>query len=270
MPRHQLDKGLANAEQLSMTPLRTTRSPPDLRVKRRSLKSLVVRDWLAEAISNGVFARGELLPSEHVLMGRFDVCRATVRQALQTLCRWGIVTARHGKGYYVSRLTAVSNLERLQSFGEMMAPLGLATRSNVIELGDFAACKDVAAALAIELHSPVTRIVRTRIAGGTVISLDVSFFPVDIGQQLFKLDLTNNDVFLLLEQQLGLELGYADLQIDTAACEPSYARHLGVGEQDTVLRMRRLSHDGSGRAIDYERIYARLDALRFCLRVARW
>lgn len=270
MPRQQLHDDLVKDSLDGRTIPFSARSPSHVSKGRRARKSTAVRDWLAGAIADGVYGRGEQLPSEHELMERFNVCRATVRQALQALCRPGIIQAHQGKGYYVSRLKAVSNLERLQSFGEMMAPLGIATRSNVIELSEVAACKDVAAALAVAPNTRVTRIVRTRIAGGTVVSLDISFFPVEIGRPLAKLDLANNDIFLLLEQQLGLELGYADLEIDSVECEAPHAAHLGVAEHEAVLRMRRLSRDGCGRAIDYEHIYARLDALRFRLRVARW
>jgi GntR family transcriptional regulator len=116
----------------------------------------------------------------------------------------------------------------------------------------------------------VTRIVRLRIAGGTVVSLDTSFFPVDVGRQLTKLDLESQDVFLLLEGRLGIELGYADLRIDVVAASEREASLLGVSPAEQVLRIRRLTHDACGRGIDYEWLYARLDAMQFHARLGRW
>jgi GntR family transcriptional regulator len=238
--------------------------------KGRTPKYVAIRDWLSRRIASGAFARGEQLPSEHDLMARFSVSRVTVRQALDDLRRAGIIDAHRGKGYFVSRLTAVHNLQRLQSFGEIMAPLGVETRSDVIEIVEEPASRDVAEALSAACGAPVTRIVRLRIAGGTVVSLDISFFPLEIGRQLAALDLASQDIFILLERLLGIELAYADLTIDVVAAPEREAKLLGVAPGQHVLRIRRLTHDTRGCGIDYERIYARLDAMQFQARLGRW
>lgn len=250
-----------------MMPAIDTSKPP--RRTKKAPKYLAIRDWLVDRIARGEVARGAQLPSEHDLMARFGVSRVTARQALDELRSLGLVESRRGKGHFVSRLTAVHSLQRLQSFGEMMAPLGVATHSNVLELIETPATNDVAAALRIAGGTSVTRIVRTRLAASTVVSLDVSFFPVDVGRELARLDLAREDIFLLLEQRLGIELGYADISIDVVPVQHRHAKSLGADAGEQVLRIIRLTHDNDGRALDYERIYARLDALAFRVRVPR-
>lgn len=236
----------------------------------RTPKYVAIRKWLSGQIATGAYARGEQLPSEHELMARFAVSRVTVRQALDDLRQLGAIESFRGKGYFVSRLTAVHNLQRLQSFGEIMAPLGVETRSEVVELAEQPANREVATALGLAVGEPATRIMRLRIAGGTIVSLDVSFFPVHIGRRLAKLNLEHEDIFVLLERELDTELGFADLSIDVApACE-RHAKLLGVRANEQLMRIRRLTHDSTGRGIDYERIYARLDALQFRARLGRW
>lgn len=237
--------------------------------QRRPLKYLAIRNWLIDRIARGEFARGEQLPSEHEIMARFGVSRVTTRQALDDLRHMGLVEGRRGKGYFVSRLTAVHSLERLQSFGEMMAPLGVPTGSDVIELLEVPATREVADALRVAVATQVTRIVRARLAAGTVISLDVSFFPLDVGRELMRLDLAHQDIFLLLERQLNIELGFADLTIDMVPVDERHAKHIGASIGERVIRIRRVTYDNDGRAIDYERIYARLDALKFRVRIPR-
>jgi GntR family transcriptional regulator len=242
---------------------------PARQSRKKTPKYLAIRNWLAEGIASGLFARGAQLPSEHELMARFAVSRVTARQALDDLRRAGQVESRRGKGHFVNRLTAVHSLERLQSFGEMMAPLGLATSSRVIELRETPSTKEVAAALRLRSGTPVTRIMRTRHAGGSIISLDVSFFPLDVGRKLMALDLASEDVFLLFERHLGIELGYAELTIDMVPAEARHARLLGAADKSPVIRIRRLTHDNDGRPIDYERIYALPDAVSFRARIPR-
>jgi GntR family transcriptional regulator len=236
----------------------------------RTPKYVAIRRWLSSRIAAGTFARGEQLPSEHELMAQFGCSRVTVRQALDDLRRVGAIEAQRGRGSFVSRLTAVHNLQRLQSFGEIMAPLGVETRSDVLNVIEKPASREVAAALALDSGETVTRIERLRIAGGAILSFDVSFFPLDVGQRLTKLDLEKEDIFVLLESRLDTELGFADLTIDVVPASDYQAGLIGVKPKEQVLRIRRLTHDSTGRGIDYERIYARLDAMQFRARLGRW
>lgn len=62
-----------------------------------------VVDQLADSISKGEFAEGELLPAERELAQRFGVSRNAVREAVTTLKARGLVEVRQGKGTSVSR-----------------------------------------------------------------------------------------------------------------------------------------------------------------------
>jgi len=243
---------------------------PDPRNKPRIPKYLAIQNWLSARIAAGTFARGERLPSEHELMAECGCSRVTVRQALNHLRGSGMISSQRGKGYFVSRLRAVQDLRRLQGFGEIMKPFGVETFSQVLDVAERDASGEVAEALKLRSGAKITRLERLRIAGGTVVSLDISFFPPDIGERLTKLDLEHEDVFVLLEEQLDTELGFADLTIDIVPASKRQAKLLGVRPNENILRIRRLTHTASGRGIDYERIYARLDAMQFHARLGRW
>lgn len=237
----------------------------------RTPKYAVIRDWLTERILGGHFARGEQLPSEHDLMNKFSVSRVTARQAFSSLREFGLIESRPGKGYFVRQLTAVHQLERLEGFGEMMAPLGVETSSDVIELREVPATdKSLIKALMLEPGVPVTRIARLRLAGGVAMSLDISYFPVDIGRKLTHLDLARTDIFSLLEQRLNIELSYADLDIDVVPADECHAKFLGTTTGSPVIRVRRLTHDINGRPIDFEYLYSRIETLRFNARITRY
>jgi len=233
-------------------------------------KYAVIRNWFVDRIASGEFARGQQLPSEHDIMEQFGVSRVTARQAFDALRSQGFVEARRGKGYFVSRLLATASLERLQSFGEMMAPLGVQTHSDVIEIIEMRADAEVAAALDIERGDAVVRLVRARVAGSTTVSLDVSYLPRGIGRRLILLDLARQDVFLLMEKRLEIEIGYAEITIDTVPAPAFSTDLLGVAANDSVLRLKRLTLSNSGERLMFEQIYARLDMMQFRLRVPRW
>lgn len=67
-----------------------------------SLAQQIIHEMLSE-IESGTMARDDgLLPSETDLSRRFDVSRATVREALSQLELAGVIIRRHGVGTYVN------------------------------------------------------------------------------------------------------------------------------------------------------------------------
>lgn len=233
-------------------------------------KYVAVRDSLRDEIVRGVFAEDDKLPSESTLEAKYGVSRVTVRLALDALRKAGLIESRQGKGYFVRRLQVVQDLGRLQGFGEMMAPLGIDVRSEVIELAEVPASVEVQKRLALDKGVSVVRICRLRIIGGVALSYDVSHFPIDIGQRLAGLDLSRVDIFALLEGELQVEIGYADIALTVIAADEPLAQRLAIAKGDPLVRIVRLTHDCEGRPIDFEHLYARPDSFQFRVRGPRW
>lgn len=232
-------------------------------------KYIHIRDWLLERILSTGLSRGDRLPSESDLMRQFKVSRVTVRQALDALRADGIVESRHGKGWFLRRVRAVQNLGRLQGFGEMLAPMGVRARSEVLECTECAAPDAVAQAFGLPEGCGVVRIARLRLAGGRVMSYDLSYFPLDIGRRLREQDLAGQDIFVLLERTLGILLGFADVTIEIAPVEEEPARRLNLAPSTPIFKMTRLTHDRRGHPIDFEYVYGLPESHLFKVRVPR-
>ena len=249
----------------------THATAPSMKTKpQKRHKYIVIRDWLSEQIASGAFARGEQMPSEHELMQRFEVSRVTARQALTDLRNKGLIEAHHGKGYFVSRFTATSNLERLQSFGEMMAPLGIETCSDIIELSEVRADQETATSLKLSFGSPLTRLVRTRKAGGRTVALTINHLPVALGRRVMCPDLGNQDLYRLMEDRLKIELAYADTILDTIKVNEIIGPFIGAKLDESVIRIQRLTFDSSGTPLIHETTYSPLETIKFQVRVPRW
>lgn len=235
---------------------------------RRS-KYAAIGEALRHGIMRGQFPSGSQLPSESELMSQFAVSRVTVRLALDALRSAGLVESRQGKGYFVRAVRAVHDLARLQGFGELMEAAGVEAHSVVLGIGERPAGIDAQKALGLDRNAPVVAIERVRIGGGVPLSYDVSYFPVDIGRRLMALDLAHADIFALLEHELGIDLGFADLMLEVAAADAVLARHLKVAEGNPLLRISRVTFDSRRRPVDFEYLYARPDAFQFRVRVPR-
>ncbi len=230
-----------------------------------------VKDALLRGIHDGTYPPGTCLPSENELMRRFEVSRITVRQALERLHAAELIESHRGKGHIVQPLRAVQDLGRLQGFGEIMAPVGVAARSEVLGVARVPALGEVASKLQLGEGEEVVRIERLRIAAYATVSYDISYFPLDVGERLVEHDLAGVDIFSLLEDELGIELAFADITMEMTRPDPGVAKHLSLPDGAPAIRIERLSYSASDwRPIDFEYLYGAPQYHQFKLRVPRW
>lgn len=227
-----------------------------------------IKEAIKQRILDGDYGAHERLPSESDLMKIFGVSRITVRQALRDLHSEGMVFSVQGKGTFVSKPKAVQDVQRLQGFGEAMAPKGYETSARVVSVNETRADQEVAEALNISRNRKVIELKRIRFLNREPISVDHSFFPFEIGQKLLGRDLTQ-DVFPMLENEFGIVLEHADLQIEATSASAEQSANLNIETGAPVLKIKRLVFNQGGEPVDFEYLFYRGDAFQYQLRVDR-
>jgi GntR family transcriptional regulator len=226
-------------------------------------------DLLREQIRRGRYGPLDRLPSEHELVREYAISRITARQALVELERAGLVFRRQGRGSFVAQPAVVQPLSRLTGLAEAMSGQGLSSTSRVLRTTTLRAGTIVAGRLGVEPGAPIFEMRRLRMVGDVAVSLDISYFPRELGRRLAGQDLENRDVFWLLENACGVVLGAADCEIGAVAAEGDVAMQLGVGAGSPLVFIDRLTYDAADRPIDYEHLYVRADRFRYGLRLER-
>jgi GntR family transcriptional regulator len=229
---------------------------------------LQIKEVLKQRILDGVYLPLQKLASENELMVAFGVSRITVRQALRDLHNEGLVFSAQGKGTFVSKPKATQSLESLQGFEESMLAAGFAASSKLLAAVPRRPSKEVAAALALGRKDEVVEIKRLRYLNREPVSIDVSYFPADIGARLIGRDLAR-DLFPMLENELGVRLGHADVRVGASAPDAEAQKLLRLGAADPILKVERLTHDVSGRPVDFEYLLIRGDAYQYQFRIHR-
>ncbi len=228
-----------------------------------------IKEVLRERILDGTYPAHSKLPSESELINTFGVSRITVRQALRDLQKEGLTFSIQGKGTFVTKPKAVQELTRLQGFGEAMARKGYETYSKLVNAKETEASRDVARALDLSQGAPVIQIERVRYLNRSPVSLDVSYFPADVGRRLMQEDLASRDIFDIIENDYDLGLEAADLTIDATIATRRLGKLLGVEEGSPILRIERLTYVRGGRPMDFEYLYYTGDSYQYRLRVER-
>jgi GntR family transcriptional regulator len=228
-----------------------------------------LKEILRGQILDGTWPPLSRMPSENELGQRFDVSRITVRQALNDLQKEGLIFKIHGKGTFVAKPKAFQNVSTLQGLAESLARQGYEVVNRLISFKTVAASSQVAQRLNVGEGSQVSEIKRLRLVNREPVSLEVTWLPLDIGQQLEKADLVTRDIFLILENDCGYNLGHAELAIDAILAESELTRLLNIEEGSPIMRIERLTHTADGTPIDYEYLYYRGDAFQYRLRIDR-
>ncbi|KAF1019944.1 MAG: putative HTH-type transcriptional regulator YurK [Paracidovorax wautersii] len=228
-----------------------------------------LREALRERILDGSYTPHERLPSENELCTQFKVSRITVRQALADLQRENLIFKIPGKGTYVSKPKAFQQLSQLEGFAEAMTRMGYEVRNRVLSHKTVPASPRVAERLKLVAGEPVAQLKRVRHINRAPVSYEVTYLPHDIGERLRQEDLAGRDIFLILENDYGIALGHADLQIDATLADEALSHALAVTEGTALLRIERLTHTAAGRPLDFEDLYFRGDAFQYRLRINR-
>jgi GntR family transcriptional regulator len=227
-----------------------------------------IRELVRTKILNGTYKPMTQMPSEAQMMETYSVSRITIRQALGELQKEGLIFKVPGKGSFVTKPKAFQNLSKLQGFGEAMGPSGYETYSKVLSSREVCASELVSRRLNVAIGTTVFEIQRLRYLNREPISVDHSYFPLSIGELLSKEDLSGRDIFALLENQFGMHLTHADVQIEAISADEFLARQLGILESSPLLRIERLTYTNE-LPIDFEFLYYRGDAFQYRLRIDR-
>lgn len=229
----------------------------------------VIREALMREITSGRLKPHDRLPSESELMRRFGVSRTTVRQALGALAADGLIFALQGKGSFVSLPKAAQTLARLEGFAEAMGAAGHEVWNDVVGFAEVPASREVSERLRLRRGAAVTEIRRVRHLDRAPISYEVTYLPTPIGARLAGADLARRDIFIVLENDLGLRLGRADLAVEAAGASVEVATRLGLAPAAPVLRIERLTHADDGTPVDFEHLSYRGEAFRYRLTLER-
>jgi GntR family transcriptional regulator len=238
-------------------------------VAQDSLLYSRVETVLAFEIADGVLKVGDQLPTEGILVARFEVSRITIRRAIQNLVGRGLVEIRRGKGTFVAAPKMTQELTELSGFVEDMHALGRKPTARVISKEVVTAGTTVASHLALTKGERVIRIRRVRLADGVPLSFDETFLPLDIGKKIITNNLRVEPIFSLLERKYDIPLIEAEYKLEAVAAEAEVASALRVKQGSPIFRIERTSYSTGNRPVDYEKLYYRGDLVRFVTRLTR-
>ena len=210
-------------------------------------KHVQLSDVLAEVATRDL-GPGTAIPSERDLMATYDVSRATVRKAIDSLVAGGLLHRIHGKGTFVARPRVESHLH-LASFSDDMRRRGLVPSTRMMRVDEERPPAEVAKALRLRPDGTAWRIDRVRLADGQPMAIEQGWYPRALLPDLDTEDLTAS-LYTLFASRYGLVIDAAEQTLWGEAAEGATARRLDAPVHTPLLVFRRVS-SAAGRPVEY-------------------
>ncbi|MER6947735.1 GntR family transcriptional regulator [Nonomuraea sp. NPDC000554] len=224
-----------------------------------------IEQWLLDSIGSGEMAPGDRLPGERELAARLGVSRMTLRQALATLERDGVLVRVPGRagGAFVAEPRIDCDLTGLAGFTEQMRRAHLRAEARVLVAATVPAPEAVAAALEVQPGAPVHQVARVRSAGQSPVALERSFFPALPG---FLDEDLSGSLYALLAGRYDLEPRTAVEHLDPVIAGPADAAELGISPGTPLMLIERTAYAAGGVPVEYARDLFRPDRVRLSVR----
>jgi GntR family transcriptional regulator len=208
-----------------------------------------IQNAIRKRIEASELKPGDAVASERELARTHKVSLMTARHALAGLEREGVVERRRGAGTFVA--SPKIHFNKLMSYTEHMSSRGLTPRSRVLVSKIVEQESEVAARLGLPVTSALVKVERLRQTGDEPFALETCYLPAEGFSGLAKAPLGRNSLFAVLEHDYGVNLAYADEEVDATAAEAHVAELLGVPRGASVLRIRQVIYSTTGKATIY-------------------
>jgi GntR family transcriptional regulator len=192
---------------------------------------------------------GDAVASERELAKTHKVSLMTARHALAGLEREGIVERRRGAGTFVA--APKIHFNKLMSYTEQMSSRGLTPRSRVLVTKIVEDEPEVAARLGLPATGRMVKIERLRMTSEEPFALETCYLPAAEFSDLVDAPLARNSLFATLQDDYGVELTYADEEIDCTTADANVAKLLSSPRGAAVLRIRQVIYSTRGKATIY-------------------
>jgi GntR family transcriptional regulator len=201
-------------------------------------KHVQLSDVLAELAARDL-GPDAAIPSERELMTTYDVSRATVRKAIDSLVAGGLLHRIQGKGTFVARPRVESHLH-LASFSDDMRRRGLEPSTRLMLVDEERPPAEVSRSLRLGARGTAWRVDRVRLADGQPMAIEQGWYPQHLLPDLDTADLTGS-LYTLFAARYGLVIDAAEQTLWGEAAEGATARRLEAPTHTPLLVFRRVS-----------------------------
>ncbi len=194
-------------------------------------------DILLERIRSGRYSPGQMIPSETGLAKEYSIGRPTVRQAMDTLEKKGLIQRKRGAGTFVKHPAPQVDLFSLAGTSRAFLTKGIPIETKLIE-------PMVKKKIAQDPENPFGSqtaffLSRLTLSRGNPVLLEDIYLNPELFMGIDKIDLENKSLAQVVSDQYYLTPENANQQFKVETLEVEKANWLKLKPSDPVLTVRR-------------------------------
>ena len=221
-----------------------------------------IAEALRERIQRGRITPGTRLDNQRALAKSFGVTLMTLRQALAVLERENLIARRHGLGTFVAAPSIDYDILQLRRFAGDLSAKGEHVATRLLGTRFAAPDRRVAEALRLSGRPRVLVLERLRLVDAHPMSLQRSFLPSPLGDEVIRADLALTPLHQVLEFKLGLVITRASETVSAVRLGRREARDLGCRAGEPAFESERVSFDAGGAPVVFDRVFIPGDRFR--------
>lgn len=213
---------------------------------------------LRRQIGEGQLKPGDIVPTESELGRHYKVSRITVRAALESLTKDGLLERQPGRGTFV-RASEVEPWSCLTSFTEQMLRQGRTPRTKMLKLRVVRPEPDVAGALRLGSGEEAVIVERLRLVDEQPAALMRAFIPRRFVRGISRRDFASTgreqSILYVLERRFNLAISEGEETTAPVCLTQPDAGLLGLQEGSPVVYKSCVIHNSQGEPVLLERAY---------------
>ncbi len=206
-----------------------------------------VRNALLSDLRAGRHRVGDKIPNEAELAQRFNVSRATLREAVQGLLEAGYLSRAHGRGTFVTGVPRHRHsLDMTVSYTTMIKEAGMTPAEIVLARSQRPADAHEAELLGLDVGAPLVWIERVRTADGTPAIYSEDRLPKALLGDMLDAPLDRS--LYVFFADAGLAIHHALATLRPVVADRRLARLLGVSRGSALQQIEQVDFTAKGAA----------------------
>ncbi|MCH9690765.1 MAG: UTRA domain-containing protein [Gammaproteobacteria bacterium] len=210
----------------------------------------LICDHLNRLIQQNSLKPHDKLPSERLLVQRFNSTRITIREALFRLEAEGTIYRLKRKGWFVAPPRFVINPTSKCDFTQMALDQGHHPTTEVLSILKSRPLANVRNQLQLQNNQSVYQLKRLRRLDCRAVMMENIFLAANRFIDIHKQNL-NGSLSAIQRQQYAIQLGKEDCRMRILALDQAHAAALEVNPGSPCLQIERLRFDHNMQAFDY-------------------
>lgn len=226
-----------------------------------------VKQSIMARIEAGEFEATGRLPSEADLVKLFGVSRMTVRDALLSLEKDGLIIRRHGIGTFLAHhaVTMKARMDDLPTIPQVIRDNGLEPSMNHLEVRVQGDLHHINSLLGLPAGAPLCVVERLYLASGKPAILCLDYLPMDKGGSEVSPDRFDGEMLTFLDRTLGLRIDHVLANVKAVQAGHKMGRKLQVPASTPLLLFEQVAYTVAGEPVLFTQSYHLSDMVTFTL-----